>query len=133
MKTALYSAFLSLFLVGCAYDRPTTYSSRTYDDDVVSSPRYEPVTVTPSYPSAAELQRTANENLAASVRSEFNRYGDLAALSQNVNVAADNGTVTLNGSVPSAREKEMFGALVKNTPGVVHVNNRLQATGPVTT
>src|ERR1051325_5429111 len=111
-----------------------------YENRIVfSSPIYDSVTVKPAYqppvytPTAAELQRRADDDLAAAVRSEFGKYGDLSALSQNVNVDADKGTVTLTGSVPSTREKEMLGALVKNTPGVVHVNNRLQPNGPVTT
>ena len=137
MKAVFYSlssVILSLLAAGCTYDHPTGYTSAGYGNDVVSSPRYEPVTVTPAYsPSSAELQRTADDNLAAAVRREFGRYGDLAALSQNVDVSADKGTVTLTGNVPTSREREMFGALVKNTPGVVHVNNRLEATGPVTT
>src|SRR6185312_12531600 len=98
----------------------------TYGDEVVSSSRYDTVTVKPAYappvytPTAAELQRRADDDLTAAVRREFGKYGELAALSPNVNVDSDKGTVTLSGSVPSNREKEMFGALVKNTPGVVN-------------
>src|SRR5262245_17531372 len=128
MKAVFHSAFLSslilsLLTAGCAYD---------HGNHVVSSPRYKPITVTPPSYGPSGMQRIADDSLTAPERRAFSRYGDLAALSPNVNVAADKGTVTLTGSVPSTREKEMFGALVRNTPGVVHVNNRLQPTGPTT-
>ena len=137
MKSVFYFAFLSMLVAGCTTDRPSN-SGVSYGDQPVNPPAYEPGTVSrPMQPivgiaTASRLQQIADDNLVASVRREFNRYGELAALSPNVEIAAHNGVVTVSGRVPTDREKDMIASLLKDTPGVVQVNNLLVASTPVT-
>jgi osmotically-inducible protein OsmY len=62
------------------------------------------------------------------VRRQFDRYGALSTLKQNVEITTRNGVVTLTGSVPGEQEKDMVQAMVENTMGVVSVDNRLHTT-----
>jgi osmotically-inducible protein OsmY len=68
----------------------------------------------------------ADISLANQVREQLSKYGDLAASAQQVQITAQNGTLSLTGYVPSQREQQMIEALARNTPGVVSVNNQLQ-------
>jgi osmotically-inducible protein OsmY len=60
------------------------------------------------------------------VRHQFDRYGDLASVVPNIDISARGGQVTLLGSVPGEKERQMVLAMVKNTPGVVAVNDLLR-------
>jgi osmotically-inducible protein OsmY len=66
------------------------------------------------------------------VRYQITRYGDLAAASPNVQITCRDGAVTLSGSVPNERDKEMMDACVRNTSGVLSVDNRLAVIYPPT-
>ncbi len=102
----------------------------------VNPPVSQPSAAGQGTAAASQVGTEADRALADLVRGQFNRYGDLAALAPNVHVSAQNGTVTLTGSVPSEQEKRMIDAMVQETSGVVAVNDQLQvsaqptATGP---
>src|SRR5438105_2103568 len=80
-----------------------------------------------SYPPPRSAADTA---LETEVRADLNRYGDLAKVASNVQVYAQDGTVTLTGSVPTDKDRQMIETLVRNTQGVVSVNDQLQLTYP---
>jgi osmotically-inducible protein OsmY len=77
-------------------------------------------------------QIEADRALESSLRSQLDRYGDLASVAPGVQIYSQNGTVTLSGSVPSTRERDMIVSLVRNTGGVVAVNYQLQLGYPPT-
>jgi osmotically-inducible protein OsmY len=77
-------------------------------------------------------QAQADRALESSIRSQLSRYGDLSAISPNVQIFAENGTVTLSGTVPGPRERDMIESLVKDHSGVVSVNDQLQMNYPPT-
>lgn len=120
MKTviSLFSFCLLLFAAGCATEERRRYS---YND----SPPYTEY-VTPSTTDTSDADRA----LAAVVRRQFDRYGALSTLKQNVNITAQNGTVTLDGTVPGEQERGMVRAMVDNTTGVVAVEDRLRVASP---
>src|SRR5947209_3742367 len=82
--------------------------------------------------SAGAARNPSDVAQETALRTELNRYGDLAAVSPNVQIYAQNGTVTLSGSVPNERDRQMIDALVRNSSGVVSVNDQLQVSYPPT-
>ncbi len=102
-----------LFAAGCAYqDRYGTYGY-SYN----SSPLHGS--------EALAAQRAADRSLEDSCHSQINRYGDLAADSSNVQISCRGGVVTLSGTVPNERDKEMMEVCVRNTSGVVSIDDQL--------
>jgi osmotically-inducible protein OsmY len=120
MKSIFSTLALLVVAVGCASHHEPTYTAvPVFRDDLVMTPP----------PSTSPVSRTPSQqdqDLATSVRHEFNRYGELSGLLPNIDVSSDRGVVTLMGSVPGSQEKEMVDALVRNVPGVVKVNNLLR-------
>jgi osmotically-inducible protein OsmY len=96
-----------------------------------SSP-YGAYNTSPSYNSAALTQSEMDRALEASVRSQIDRYGDLRTAASKVQVLAQNGTVTLAGTVPDDQERQMMEVVARNTAGVVGVNDQLQVAYPPT-
>ena len=129
-------SFLSLasslaLIAGCTTDHQTAYTTRpaVYGGDVVSSDPYQTTMVVPGMPrSQADIDR----DLEHALRSQLTRYGDLATTTPNVQIYAQNGTVTLSGTVPSQRERDMIDSLVRDQTGVVAVNDQLQIAYPPT-
>jgi osmotically-inducible protein OsmY len=128
MKVTRALVLLSaLFLVGgcTSYNRQTTYDP--YGNRVISS---SPYNTQGAAAAAAARAAEADRALAASVRQQFARYGDLSALANNVQITAQNGTIVLTGTVPTENERQMIEAMVRNTPGVLSVNDQLQVSAP---
>ncbi len=67
----------------------------------------------------------ADRSLMNQVRQALDT-GPMASAAPNIYVAAQNGTITLTGSVPTEQQKAAIESLVRNTPGVVAVNDQLQ-------
>ncbi len=99
-----------LLVAGCAEPgtRPTYYSETPVQGTI-------------------SAQAAADRSLEARIRSDLNRYGDLAAVAPNVGISARQGNVTLTGNVPAEKDRQMIEACVRNTPGVVTVNDQVQA------
>ncbi len=108
---------LALLLAGCETSQ-RSYKYNPPPGQVISSGAY----------AGTESDRV----LENSLRSQLNRYGDLAAVTPNLRIAAQNGAVTLSGPVPSERERQMIDAMVRNTPGVTGVNDQLVVSYPPT-
>jgi osmotically-inducible protein OsmY len=103
---------------GCNYQqRQASYNPEpARGGEVISSGPY----------SSAQLMSEADRALESALRDQLNRYGELASTAPNVQITARNGTVTLAGTVPSERERQMIEAMVRNTGGVTSVNDQLQ-------
>jgi osmotically-inducible protein OsmY len=116
---------------GCeTTERQAAYTSTpVYGGDVISSGPYGATMVVPGMPKS---QIEADRDLENTLRSQLTRYGDLATTTPDVHIYAQNGTVTLSGTVPSQREREMIESLVRNQTGVVAVNDQLQVGYPPT-
>src|SRR5690242_14261743 len=109
-------------VVGCSTtERPAAYSSTpVYGGEVISSGPYGATMVVPGTPRS---QIETDRDLENSLRGQLSRYGDLATTTPDVQIYAQSGTVTLSGTVPSVRERDMIESLVRNQPGVVAVND----------
>lgn len=113
-----------LLLAGCATDHPAAYtSSPVYGGEVISSGPNGATMIVPGMPKS---QIEADRELESTLRSQLSRYGDLATTTPDVQIYAQSGTVTLSGTVPSQRERDMIESLVRNQPGVVGVNDQLR-------
>ena len=109
--------------------RPPTYPT-------ASTTRVNPPYTTTTQGSAAGSQvisagttqviSATDASLATEVRQQMNRYGELAAAAQNIQITARNGNVTLSGYVPNQRDRQMIQAVARSTPGVASVNDQLQ-------
>lgn len=98
---------------GCAYqqrDGMYSYGTTWHDSEAIT---------------ARARANAANRSLEDSVRYQINQYGQLSSVSPNVQITCRDGAVTLSGSVPSERDKEMMEACVRNTSGVLSVDDRL--------
>jgi osmotically-inducible protein OsmY len=98
-----------LLVAGCA--EPGTRSTY-YSESPVSGP--------------VSTQAAADRSLETRTRSDLNRSGDLSATTTDIGINARSGYVTLTGTVPAEKDRQMIGACVRNTPGVVSVNDQLQ-------
>src|SRR5262245_7103825 len=74
----------------------------------------------------------ADRALEENLRTELKRYGELASVAPNIQIYAKDGTVTLTGPVRTEKERDMIEALVRNTTGVVGVNDALRVMYPPT-
>src|SRR6185369_4137728 len=74
----------------------------------------------------------ADRSLEQSVRYEISRYGQLAVTAPDVQISCRDGAVTLSGSVPNERDKQMMDACVRNTSGVLSLDNQLTVMYPAT-
>ena len=128
-------SFLSIasalaLVTGCdTYRQPAYTSSPVYGGEVVSSGPYGATMVVPGMP---KTQIDADRDLENNLRTQLNRYGDLATTTPDVHIYSQSGTVTLTGTVPSQRERDMIESLVRNQSGVVAVNDQLQVGYPPT-
>src|SRR5258708_2186714 len=133
-----------LFAAGCADTPRQTYygtdtihggqvmSSSTYPNSTYSS------TTDSTYPSAnAPLTPTYSlqggdfdRDLAERVRRELNRYNDLSACASSIEITAQNGAVSLAGSVPTEGLRNRIHSITRNTAGVLAVNDQLQIAPP---
>jgi osmotically-inducible protein OsmY len=119
MRTSNIAIALSSLLLaaGCAYEQRYGYSyggSSLHGSEVMARPN------------------AADRSLEESVRYQISRYGELAAAAPDVQITCRDGAVTLSGSVPNERDKEMMEACVRNTSGVLSLDNRLVVIYPAT-
>jgi osmotically-inducible protein OsmY len=117
MKISNIAIALSSLLLaaGCAYEQRYGY---TYGS---------------SHGSEAIVRPTAaDRSLEQSVRYEISRYGALAAVAPDVQITCRDGAVTISGSVANERDKQMMDACVRNTSGVLSLDNQLTVMYPAT-
>jgi hypothetical protein len=148
--TAFLASLLLLGSVGCAPDEPPAERTATptpppadtapgetpqnAPGSSATTPAPAPSTPPPSTPqSSSEIpategqgMATADQELASRVRDALQQDLSLAPAVQNIQVSAQNGEVTLSGSVGSEQEKENIGAQAQQVEGVTRVNNLLE-------
>jgi osmotically-inducible protein OsmY len=88
--------------------------------------------VTPSGQEYAAGPATTDRALEQDLRAQLRQYGQLAPKEQNIQIRANNGQVTLSGPVSSERDQAMIVAMVRNSGGVVAVNDELSVVYPPT-
>jgi len=75
--------------------------------------------------SAAPGQAT-DKSVASQVKQSLSADPALASIAPNIDVKANNGTITLSGTVPSEQEKQRIETLAQSTSGVSRVENQLE-------
>jgi len=105
----------------------TTYpnSSATYPTAGTTYPTYTNST----YGTSGYI---TDDSLVRQIRQQLTGYGRLGTLAQSLQIEAQNGVVTLSGTVPSQQDHELIAAVVRNSPGVVSVTDQLQASNTAT-
>jgi len=140
MRTKLIMACSMLAIAGCstfherhaAYDNQNRYSSGYGLGKDTSTSNYQPgVSATTPSPAPGIVaqppaQPTDNNYLVTKVQQQLKSDPALTALVPDLQIIAQNGTLTLAGKVPSEQEKQKIETTVKSTSGVVSVNNQLQ-------
>lgn len=123
------SALLGV-LTGCT--EPGHYGTTSqpgYANQIISSPASGGATATPSYSSggysSSQPMSQADQELVSRLQQQL-RSGSVVGFSPNVNVAAQNGVVTLSGSVPNEQARQSIDNVVSRTSGVVSVQDRMQ-------
>lgn len=96
------------------------YSSSTSDESSTTSSSITAPTA--GQEGLSESDRTLTTQVQGLLKNE----GTVAVIAPNIQIMAQNGTVTLSGSVKSDQEKQRMESTVRSIPGVVSVNNRLQ-------
>jgi osmotically-inducible protein OsmY len=133
------SSLLVLLLAGCSSpsERPV-YGAASDPNQVISAGGYANPT-TPSQPpppiysappptigaNASPVPIGSDARLTDRVNQAL-RSSSLGISPNNITVSSQNGTVTLNGTVPNERQRQIIDDLVRNTTGVVNVNDQLQ-------
>lgn len=69
-----------------------------------------------------ETDRTLNDQIRIALKADT----ALSDASEKVTLSSDNGVVTLNGTVPTEKDKKDLESLVKSKAGVKKVENNLQ-------
>ena len=77
----------------------------------------------------SEADRTLNQNIHQALSAD----SALAASAKNVHFNTDNGKVTLQGTVPTEKDKKDIEAKVEKMTGVKDVDNQLQIAPAATT
>lgn len=116
-----------VLLAGCADEQYGRHDTAAYSGDVISSPsQYS------SIPPTTEGIGAGDSTLASEIRQALNTSG-VAADSHYINVIAQNGNVTLTGSVPNDSERRQVDDLVRNIQGVSTVYDQMQIAPAATT
>jgi osmotically-inducible protein OsmY len=111
------------------YSGPVTSpSQRTTTSYPIGGTRIStpPSTATQGAAAATQIYSETDLALGNLVRQQLLRYGDLSTAAQGIQIMARNGTVQLTGSVPSERDRQLIDTVVRNTPGVLAVNDQMQ-------
>lgn len=70
----------------------------------------------------------ADQSLASHISQALHTNAAIQGLSSPIRVTVSNGTVTLQGSVPSRQQGQQIATAVERVPGVVNINNKLEIT-----
>ena len=68
----------------------------------------------------------SDRQLVSKVQRTMNNDTSLVPLASNIQITAQNGTVTLSGTVPTEQDKQKLEMAAKSAPDVVSVNNQIQ-------
>ena len=139
IENVLTLAGTLLFAVGCdEVQRTATYGpgESPHQGQVMASSTYPPATVTYQESQTAPLTPTystrvdTDRDLCERVRTELSRYNDVAPIAASLDITAQNGAVSLAGSVPTETQRQRIHSICRNTSGVLAVNDQLQVAPP---
>jgi len=120
IKSTLCAAIIGLSFTACDSD-----TSRTVSPSL--PPSTPPAATSPSGALSSGVQtNTADEALEQRVNSQIREDTSLAAVVPNITVDANNGTVTLKGSVNSQQQRTDIESKVRSITGVTQVTNNLE-------
>ncbi|SDR52158.1 BON domain-containing protein [Paraburkholderia fungorum] len=85
----------------------------------------QPAAPAQSTSNSARVAKDANRQLARDVRRALKDARNQGLRFRNITVRANNGVVSLSGSVPEVRQIDLAINAARNVPGVQSVNNRL--------
>lgn len=121
IKSTLCAAVIGLSLAACDSDtnRPVSPSLPPSTPPPATSPSGVP-------PSGSGQTSVTDEALEQRVASSLREDTALAALAPNITVDANNGTVTLQGSVNSEQQRTDIESKVRSIAGVTQVTNNLK-------
>ena len=74
----------------------------------------------------------SDRQLISKVQRAMNNDTSLIPLSSSIEITAQNGTVTLSGTVPTEQDKQRMEMAAKSAPDVVSVNNQIQVSSQST-
>jgi osmotically-inducible protein OsmY len=121
MKSTLCAAVIGLSLTAC-----DSNTNRTVSPSLPSSP--PPAATSPSGvppPSGGQTSAT-DEALEQRIATSLREDTALAAVAPNITIDANNGAVTLKGSVNSQQQRTDIEAKVRSLTGVTQVTNNLE-------
>ena len=121
IKSTLCAAVIGLSLTACNSDtnRPVSPSLPPATPPPATSPSGVP-------PSGSGQTSVTDEALEQRVASSLREDTALSALAPKITVDANNGTVTLQGSVTSDQQRTDIESKVRNIAGVTQVTNNLK-------
>jgi hypothetical protein len=121
MKSTLCAAITGLCLTAC-----DSNTSRTVAPSL--PPSTPPAATSPSGvpPSGGVQTSAADQALAQRVTNSLREDTSLATVAPNITASANNGTVTLQGSVSSQQQRSDVEAKVRGITGVTQVTNNLK-------
>jgi len=121
IKSTLCAAVIGLSLTACDSD-----TNRTVSPSLPSSP--PPAVTSPSGvpPSSSSQTSATDEALEQRVATSLREDTALAAVAPNITVDANNGTVTLKGSVNNQQQRTDIESKVRSLTGVTQVTNNLE-------
>ncbi len=119
MKKALFFVIpaLSLVLLACDQPKPEPKQDRVSMEDS-----------TPSRNTNYQANQDSDRLLVQRIRQTLSNDYTLSSNAKNIQVTAVNGTVTMEGSVNSQREKAMIANKIRQMNGVNDIQNRLEVT-----
>jgi len=121
IKSTLFAVMIGLSLTGCDSnsDRPVSPSLPPSPPPAATSPSEGP-------PSGGIQTSATDKALEQRVTSSLREDTSLAAVVPNITVDANNGTVTLEGSVNSQEQRTDIESKVRSITGVMQVTNNLK-------
>src|SRR5947207_1565244 len=135
-SVAIGSWVCVLLLAGCSYppNKPVYGGTSGEPNQVISSSTYSspnsayqpPPTYSGPAPAAVSTPQSPNDAMVVQRVNQALRSSTFGVSPDSISVSAQNGTITLNGIVPSEQQRQMIDDLVRNTSGVINVNNQLQ-------
>ena len=125
-KLALCAVFAGLSILGCdSNTNRSVTSNRAASPPTSTAPSATNPSATSSAPNAASTSAT-DQALAQRVTSSLREDSSLTGAAPNITVEANNGTVTLKGSVNSQQQRSDIESKVRSITGVTQVVNNLE-------
>jgi osmotically-inducible protein OsmY len=120
---------LILLVSGCTESYRSPSPPATYGRQVISSPGSTTTASAPqvySTPGASASSAPADRELEERVRQVLRTDNSIVAFTRDIQVAANNGAVTLTGTVVGDAQRQSVDNAVRNISGVTSVFDRLQ-------